>query len=279
MGTDWGDLELLCMRALFGWAMLRGFPGVLRRGELTHPAGWARWGGQRLLANPVLPGVTRFLFEIALVAYVAGLGEPVALGALLAIWAIAVTANSSHGAVNHGHYLTGVILAAQLGGWVAHAVAGAGTGPVVLDTAPKTAVWWTVQGVAATYAASGIAKVIDSGFGWIARSPSLVLYAAANLGTRPRAGAGRPRALRLIDAAGRHPGMARIVFGAGLVLEILAPLSLFNRWTLVAGGVVLWIFHRANQEFLGLAFGQYRMILVIYFINIPYLLGLPFGGI
>lgn len=261
------------MRAWFAWVMLRTLPTLEVRGSFRFPVGWAAFGGLGWLTRPGVGGVLRFGFDIALVAYVAGLGPPIALGLLLAVWTLTVTANSSHGAINHGHVLIGVVLAAQFGGWVTHWGAGADAGRWTLATSDQTMVWWTVQAVTAAYAASGIAKVVDSGFGWLRDADDLVLYAAAN--SRP--GPAQARRRRIVGWVGAHRGLARLGFGAGLVAEILAPLSLYNRWSLVAGGVILWTFHRANQEFLGLAFGSYRQILLIYFVNVGYLVARPLG--
>ena len=62
-----------------------------------------------------------------------------------------------------------------------------------------------------------------------------------------------------------------VVFGAGLMLELFAPLSLLNRATLVVGGLALITFHKANGAILSLAFRQSQRVLVILFVNVPYL--------
>jgi hypothetical protein len=56
-----------------------------------------------------------------------------------------------------------------------------------------------------------------------------------------------------------------------LWLELLAPVALVNRFTLLLGGIGLIALHKAIGGVLLLKFKLYQLVLCIYLVNIPFL--------
>ena len=89
------------------------------------------------------------------------------------------------------------------------------------------------------------------------------------------------RAEEILEPARRYPRLTRLVVGGGLAMELLAPLALYSRLTLLAGGLMLLLFHRMNGRYMGLHFVSNQRLLAIFFLNGPYALAylLTFSGI
>ena len=215
----------------------------------------------------------------AAVLYVTDLLPPVGVLYLAALVLAVVTLNNSQGAVNHGLHLSLIVLVAQLLADIAHPLIRASDVQIdglLLDTSAQTATWWSVQAVMAAYFVSGVAKVARTAFLWVdeASRLSLVMVVQTELvlqDTPRRMKHKSEQRFRIARWLSGHRVLGGLLFGAGLWIELLAPVALLNRLTLVVGGLVLIGLHRAIGEVLLIPFRLYQLVLLIYFVNVPYL--------
>ena len=65
------------------------------------------------------------------------------------------------------------------------------------------------------------------------------------------------------------PVIARVVFAAGLLVELSSPVGLAGETALLVVGLALLALHRANGRLLGLPFPQYQLLVLVYLVNVP----------
>lgn len=277
---DWASYELVAMRGLMVLVLLYrgGLPARLPFEGTSHPVGVARMFDLGFMGGSTYARLRRLALPAGLL-YATDL-VPVVGGLYLTVLVLlAVTFNNSQGAINHGLHLSLVTLVAELAARIAHPVL---TGldvdvdSLLLESAPQTAAWWAVQAILATYFVSGVSKLARTGLLWVGEASRLALAMAVQteigLQDHPRAQRQeRERRLRVASwLVGRrvHGGL---LFAGGLWLELLAPLALANRATLVVGGLALISLHKAIGVVLLLPFKLYQLVLLIYLVNVPYL--------
>jgi hypothetical protein len=272
-------LELDVMRAGFALAVLWSLDGLRifgAQGGRTRPVGLARWVDLRWLAGrwQLLQTGT----YVALLAYVLDRAVPWALLYLALFLVLQVTAVSSDGSVNHGDHLVTIVAVSQLAAVVLWNATGGedDLGGWLGPSQASTAAWWSVQAIVAVYFTSGLTKAVDTRGRWIRQSPGLLVAAVARLETAGAMGAGHHerragRAARLIDLLVVRPGIARAVFGAGLLVELVAPLALLGDEPRAAVGVALLALHAANGLVLLLPFPTYQVLVLAYLVNVPQL--------
>lgn len=273
---DWAGYELGAMRALVVVAVLRADLIAAGPNRLSAPVGIARVMDLGWFLRPRTRARVDAVAQVALLAFVADVA-PAVSGSIAAAWAIlALTVGLSDGALSHGRHLPVVALAGHAAGYVAWEVAGwfdAGEGSAVLATPAATGAWWAIQAILATYFVSGVSKLAGSGFRWAWQSPNILLAVLARLETA-RGGSGPARTARserIVGALLHRPLLTRVLMGAGLLVELAAPLGLVDRWAMVVAGVALVALHRINGLILRLPFRKYQWVLVAYLVNVPYL--------
>ena len=280
---SWTATELDIMRIGLGFVVIKTFSGIQffrPTGRPSYPVGLARvvdlsWAGSRTAVWWIKHG-----------AYAAALfytADLLVLPALLLITAAAiveVTFRSSFGSVNHGYNLLVVVLAAQT---VAVALWDAATrwhwdlGALLADSREATAVWWSVQAIIAVYFTSGLSKLINARGRWIHSSPMLLLSAHARVESDRMMGetswgeSGESAALLLwmFD----RPVVAQCVFAAGLLIELATPIGLLGETALLITGLALIALHRGNRRLLGLGFAEFQLLVLVFLVNVPQLLG------
>lgn len=275
---DWAPYELDAMRLVLGFLLFRTVWLVGQRDVTTAPVGIARLTSLSRLTTEPTRRRSRWVFDAALLVFVSGwyLWASATIVAVLAVLWLTITC--SKGTVNHGNHLTVIAICATALGNVTWQICDAFDAypeNLVLATPEWTGAWWAVQAIVAAYLVSGISKLALTQFRWIWRSPGLVVNAHIRAevasGERGSSPTSIERSLSMAGLLGRHPWPARLVFGSGLFVELLSPLSLFNRATLVVGGAALLALHAANGALLRLRFVSYQWLLTVYLLQLPYL--------
>jgi hypothetical protein len=215
---------------------------------------------------------------VALLAYVLDRAVPWALLYLALFLVLQVTALSSDGSVNHGHHLVTVVAVAQLAAVLVWNATGGDDdlGGLLARSQGSTVAWWSIQAIVAVYLTSGLAKLADTRGRWISLSPGLLVSAVSRLETAGAMGAPQHerragRAARLIDVLVVRPQAARVLFGAGLLVELAAPLAVLGDGPRAAVGVALFGLHAANGYLLLLPFPTYQILVLTYLVNVPQL--------
>jgi hypothetical protein len=280
---SWTATELDVMRVGLGFVVIKTFSGIQffrPTGEPSYPVGLARvvdlsWAGSRTALWWIKHGA-----YAAALFYTAGLLVLPALLLMTAAVIVEVTFRSSFGSVNHGYNLLAIVLTAQT---VAVVLWDAAThwqwdlGALLADSREATAVWWSVQAIIAVYFTSGLAKLVNARGRWIHSSPMLLLSAHARVETDRMMGdaswgeSGDSAAL--LSWLFERPMMAQCVFAIGLFIELATPVGLLGETALMFTGLALIALHRGNRRLLGLAFTEFQLLVLVFLVNLPQLLG------
>jgi hypothetical protein len=280
---SWSTTELDVMRIGLGFVVIKTFSGVQffrPAGELPYPVGIARFVDLRWAASRSAARWIQYGAYAAALCYAADLLVPVALLFLTAAIIVELSFESSYGSVNHGHHLLAIVLAAQTAAtvlWNAAAHWRWDLGALLAQSQQATLAWWTVQAIIAVYFTSGLAKLINTRGRWIQRSPGLLLSSYARVDTDRMMGdkswgeSGASAAL--VSWLFERPTITQCVFAAGLFIELTAPIGLFGETILMFMGLALIALHRGNEFLLGLPFTEFQLLVLVYLVNVPQLLG------
>jgi hypothetical protein len=277
----WSPTELDLMRVGLGFVVITSFRGIeffRPSGELSHPVGVARVLDLRWVASRTAARWFQYATSAAALCYAADLLVPFVLVVLTAVTVVELTFQSSDGSVNHGHHLLAIVLTVQTGSvalWNAAAHWHWDLGGVLGQSQQATMAWWTVQTIVAVYFTSGVVKLINTRGRWIARSRRLLLSSYARVDTDRMMGehswgqSGESAAL--VAWLFQRPLIAQCVFGAGLLIELTAPLGLLDEHVLLVVGLALLALHAGNRLLLGLPFPEYQLLVLVYLVNVPQL--------
>ena len=282
---DWSLTELQVMRIGLGFVVIRTFSRMLvfrPAHNLRHPVGIARVVDLRFLASRSVARWMQYGAYIAALCYAASQLVPLALAYLAVALILETTYRSSDGSVDHGDHLLAVVLAAQAVATVLWNAADRwdwDLGVLMANTQQSTAVWWSIQAIAAVYLTSGLSKLINTGGRWIGRSPLLLLagYGRAEterMTAKASAADGREAARihsaeGLIAALSNHLLLAEFAFAAGVIIELASPIGLLGEAVLLATGLGLIALHIGNHILLRLPFPEFQLLVLIYFVNLP----------
>lgn len=274
----WSGYELDAMRVLLALVMLTQAWPWEQASTQDVPIGVARLLDLTWLARPAVRRWSRWSSDLAVLLYVGGWAPMWALLWLSLVFGLTMTLKYSSGMVSHGHHLVAVTLVAQAAAhvtWELGEELDADLGRLVLGSADATAVWWTVQAIAAAYFVSGVTKVARSSLLWSWDSPALLLHLVSRSEMARHEFHATDRARSISRAAAewlvQRPAVTRVMFSAGLLVELAAPLGLVNRTTLVVAGGAFLALHFVNGVVLLTRFRLFELIVLIYFVNVPYL--------
>ncbi len=266
--------EMAAMRGLFAWLMWRMLPARIPFTAQPVPNGLAHFFDFTFLTDTAVYEPLRWGMLAALVCYVAGLLPVVSLGYATAMLIAVGTLENSQGAI--GHHLQLVCLVAG-GQWLVYA-GGArrrlGSTHAALDI-QQTAVQAAKVVIVAGYVASGCVKLIASGGLWVWQLPDIALqlvktHANVYYDTLwPQAVWSAETLPHLIVT---HPNLTRLAFTPGLVLELFAFFALIGRKAGFAIGAGLLLMHLLIRLVMQLSFSAHEWLLVIFFLNPPFLL-------
>jgi len=298
-----GRLEGFLLRLLFAIVVVRSLEYYPWYPALPKPVGlaawpelwsWLGWDLTRL-ADEAFWGQCLLWSKIALLFYVLGLGLPVALPIVTFIHIAIRTVNNSQGAAHHGFQMVSLALLTQtLVVWFLAAVRGSAfvrRKPPPAWAAPGNWTWlwlYTIAIAAATYVVSVCSKIDESRGQWLKNSP----YVATQIvkthrqnyynNLEPQFIQGIPQTAAASDPAtdryrhpipsaadwlGRHPDLARLIFGAGFFLELCAFLAVLDRRAALAIGLALVTLHGSIEWLMELSFPFNQRTVGVFFVN------------
>ncbi len=273
---NWSATELDLMRIGLGlttvWAFMTAAALRPDSGQLA-PVGIARfvnigWMGSRQIFRFV-----QFVACAAALFFAADMATPYAVSVMAVAMLINVTFVSSQGSVNHGSHLLLIVLLAEASGYGAHALFAESdkAEETLFASTSATASWWAIQAIAAAYFASGLTKLVNSRGRWVQNSPGLLMDALSRQETWALLGSQPPkvleRAANVTDFLLRHIRIAQMLFAAGLLIELSAPLGLCGVGILALVGIGLIALHMANGLLLGLSFPLYQLLVLTFYVN------------
>eukprot|EP01103_Thecamoeba_quadrilineata_P008520 TRINITY_DN18257_c0_g1_i1.p1 TRINITY_DN18257_c0_g1~~TRINITY_DN18257_c0_g1_i1.p1 ORF type:complete len:497 (-),score=79.22 TRINITY_DN18257_c0_g1_i1:154-1488(-) len=183
------------------------------------------------------------------------------------------TVNNSAGAVYHGNQLAGMILLVQLVGNINFKIEEVLLGRKRREDDKDTKlIWYTQQTLAGAYLVCALTKQILTSGRWIQRAKYLAM---GLLSINERAfvtfgSSGSALTPALIEYLNQHPVLCSWFFAPGFIFEFIFPLFLYNRFTLLIGGIMLLTMHLLINYFMRLEFGAFKIVLVAYCINVPF---------
>ena len=272
-------LELALIRGGLAYLLSRYYLDCrLKYDRQTRPVGLARFVDLTGLASPVVQRRLNLLARVALVFYVIGIGMPL-VTALLCLYVVArESLNNSQGAIEHAWNAVAAVLLAQaaLYGFQAfNELFRPGfrfAGGVGYD---RMALFWSQQAIAAVYFTAALTKLIESRGAWAWHTPRIAIQIVKSTRqayyTRLDPGS-LEHCESLVRSISRHPHWTRLLLGAGLLVELAAPLFLYNRAASAAGGVLLIAFHLVNRRYMRLPFKEQQLLVGIFFLQVPFAL-------
>ncbi len=275
--VDHAPWEMLFMRAICAWLMWRMLPETLPFTTQPLPNGLAHFVNLTFLGDPAIFATFRHLAPVALVLFALGVVPLLSLGFMAALLTGVGALENSQGAIGHHLQILCLVAIAQ---WLAYAVelkqcglriAKCGLLPPI--DVHRRATQAAKLMLAAGYVTSGLTKLIASDGQWVAQLPNISLQLVKShanvfydtLVPEPAWSAALPRLIA------EHPNLTRLAFTPGLLLELGAFLALTGRRASLGVGLALLAMHVLAREVMDLGFLAHEWLLVIYFINVPWL--------
>lgn len=234
---------------------------------------------------PGVPGAWFLIFAVLTAWYVVGVAPLITTFFLFAMHTFAGTFFMSQGAAHHTQQIVGLTLFGQV-------LASAWT--MIRDRDLKTLVWadsgrhrdcsmfFCQQMIAASYVITGLTKLERSDGKWISEAPNLVVQFEKNYQMAYYNELIPPddRTGQIVSSfLTNFPVLGMIAFGSVLLLEFLAFLALFNRSILAIWGLALIGMHVGISFVMKLNFVYNEALLLIFFVNIPYWIGVVLSRI
>lgn len=275
---DASPSEMLLLRCGYAYLLYRCLKRRPRYSTQPNPTGLARFVDLTVLARPIVHRRLTLLASVGLCLYVAGIGMPAITLCLCLYVAARESLDNSQGAVEHAWNAVALVLLAQAGLYGLEAfntvfrptfrfASGA--------TYDQVAFFWSQQAIVAVYFTAALSKVLNSRGTWIGRAPRVVLQITKtswqSYYTRLDS-SHLERSDRIATHVLQHPNMTRILPASGLIVELVSPLFLYNRIANFTGGAFLILFHLVNDRYMRLPFKEQRLLVAIFFLQIPFAL-------
>lgn len=134
----------------------------------------------------------------------------------------------------------------------------------------RLAVWWSTVVFAAAYVVCGIVKLVRSDFLWIHKVPYLSVQLlksnwASYYDTLQPVATWLPKVTQAIVD---YPNLARLFFGAGLLIELLGFVVLINRKWAFWGGLAIIALHLSISKVMDLHFEVHMGLAFIFLVNV-----------
>ncbi len=270
---EWSALELFVMR--FGFAVLAFWNIKWETKPFTtqkFPNGLAHFFDFTWLAHHPPGELVQGLVMAFLVLYVVGLFP--ALGLLpIAFFATAIgTLLNSQGAINHSWQLVTMMGLAQL---LVYAWPRKGAGFSVMLKPDlerhRQAAWAAMIVIAASYVVCGVVKLENSDGLWLHKAPWLAvqLYKTHYSAFYDTLSMPPEWLQHITEFLVQNPNMARLIFGAGLFIELAGFVILINRRWAVIGGLAIIALHLSISKIMSLNFEAHMVAVLIYAVNLP----------
>jgi len=270
---DWSAVELLIMRLGFAALAFWNVKWETRKyTEQPHPNGLAHFFDLTWLGEHPPGMIVQGIVIACMLIYVIGVVP--ALGLLpIAFFATLIgTLLNSQGAINHSWQLVTLMGLAQL---IVYAWPRKGQGLNFLIKPDlerhRQAAWAVLIVIAAGYVVCGVVKLWNSDFMWLHRAPWLAVqlykthfshfYDTLEM---------PPQWLQQItETLVQYPNLARLLFGAGLFIELAAFVILINRRWAFIGGICIIALHLSISKLMNLNFEAHMLAVFIYLVNLP----------
>ncbi|MGH7785348.1 MAG: hypothetical protein ACRERC_00685 [Candidatus Binatia bacterium] len=274
MTADWwtwrDPWELRLQRAALAALVYASFRAEPRFSAQPFPVGIAGWVDFSFLSAPAAWPWTDIALLAALACYVAGRAMPMATAAMAGLYIGAGALAYSQGSLQHRTQLLGLVLLGQFGAYVLAALR---RRPAASGDALATL--FSVEIIAAAYVLAGLMKVALSRGQWLAQVPMVVIDIAKAHGQAACTTGDTGLVARADGIAGTilaHPNLTRVLFAPAVLFELAAGLAPFGRMAAAIAGLCLLAMHRGIDTIMGLRFWEHEVLLLIYFVNAPYLL-------
>ena len=293
--------EVTGMRILFAWMIYRVLPlappgkgpwfgtddlfgpaGQLAFDTQGSPRGLANFMDVTFMADPNWQIPLWIICVLALISYGIGRGLIVSVPVLCLITAMAGALENSQGYVFHGHKLVSLILLTQTVVLIVHQV----DQWIGRRKASKTEsryslsdylIRFTQAAIIAAYVVAGMSKIIESQGRWVQDSQYSGVYLVKtyrqNYYKRLDAEAFGQERVPYAQEMLENPNLTRLFMAAGLILELLCFVALWNRFAAFVIGLSIVIFHRLVDEIMNLQFPENEVICVIFLANPVFWLG------
>ncbi|MGK0185999.1 MAG: hypothetical protein ACI9R3_001782 [Verrucomicrobiales bacterium] len=277
--------ELFLMRAFFARVIFDSIEGGRTFSTIVAPNGLSRidflqdailWFGKAENLD-----IIHAWIWIPLALYVLGALPIAAITSLLVVTVSVGTLENSDGGIGHSYQIVSLILLAQLGSYIFNVLRKNPLAPLASrwkqvlfpsHALQNHATHLTKVTIAAAYVVCGVAKLIKSDFLWVQKIPLLsVQITKGNLRDyyntlEEKSDFVTTRIPQLIV---EYPNIARLFFGAGLVLELSAFLALRGRRWALGVGLSLIFLHTMIDQIMSLTFWTHIFCLAIFYVNIP----------
>jgi hypothetical protein len=258
--------ECMVMRLCFAWLAHKSTSWNVNFQDQPHPNGPAEFLDLTFFSNPALMGQIHGITGVCLVFYVIGILPQLALAWTLSVMVGVGSLANSQGAIGHYTQVVALIVLAQtLAHW---------SRPRRLFTDPQTenrAISWSLIAIAAVYMVCGWVKMARSAGLWAWNSPMLAvqflksrqMYVLDHPDV-PLSSSWIDRMPELIIA---YPNVARLAFGAALLLELAGFLALAGRRTRAVYGLALIGMHLSISVMMNLFFKTNIIAILIFLVN------------
>ena len=266
-----GTLEALLARVLVAYAMWYFYPIFTPPAVQPDPVGLAHFFDLTWLGDPAVLALYKQVFLVILCVYAAGLALPVTLPVLAIMQMLPYTLINSQGFTNHSHNILSVALMSQALVAVCH-LRGGWLQPQACMNAWLLAA--AQAGIACTYLISVCSKMIASGGTWLFKSHYIALDLVKTMRQNyysqlePRFATEPEGVVWMLQ----HPKLTALVFNSGFFLEALIVLAVGTRRLAFFFGVSAILMHRSIHYLMGLEFHQNEVMLVVFFVNVPFLM-------
>jgi hypothetical protein len=269
---EWSALELFIMR--LGFAALAFWNIKWETRPFTtqkFPNGLAHLFDFTWLANPPPGDLIQGAVIVILGLYVVGILPVVGL-LPLAFFSVSIgTLLNSQGAINHSWQLVTMMGLAQL---IVYAwPRGRWQWSLLLKPdleRHRQAAWAALIVIAASYVVCGFVKVEASDGMWLHRAPWLAVqlyktHYSAFYDTLQMP----PQWLQdITEVLVQHPNLARLIFGAGLFIELAGFVLLISRRWALLGGLAIIALHLSISKIMSLNFEAHIIAVLIYAVNV-----------
>ncbi|MEM0895921.1 MAG: hypothetical protein AAGJ79_03470 [Verrucomicrobiota bacterium] len=276
--------EAWCMRLGLAILLYFNLPVQAKYSEQPIPNGLALWGMDFTWAGDaeIMKWMMWILIPV-LVCYVFGILRWLALPYMLTLSLAVGTLKNSQGSISHVYQALTMVLLAQAAWHLYHQIRiwiGKPHPFAPTWNARAMEIFVTQSAIAAIYLTTAITKLVRSDGAWLwqIRKIGVDLEKTWNQDYYHKLEQDSPNwALGLKNLVTDHPWVAIILFGPGLIAELIAPIALYGRLRAFIIGVLLIILHFGAIHIMKLTFEQNMALLLIYFINVPYWIGAGVG--
>jgi len=271
--------EIVAMRFLLAIVLydFTRFKKISHFKQQPKPVGIARFIDLTFISNYRYYRFIKIIFLILIILYVIGYKLYIVVFILSILLLMFGTLWNSQGSINHSRQVVSLVLIVQSAAYILDAInKNFYSDFQVLNglNIDQISIFWSQQAIVAVYFTSGISKLILSKFNWINQVKFIPVQIEKTLNQKYYDSIKdfkQENIKRVSDFLLKHSNITAFFFSIGLILEILSPLSLINRTTIVVFGFLFLFFHLINSRLMNLGFPLSQKLLIIFFINIPFL--------